>query len=666
MLILAEKPGLSPTSSQSYIPRKQVHSSSLTSLRKSWLTLAFHKDVEDPGRPYARYYSFRRTRDKLIVRHSYQWIFTLILLGLIVLTLWRYEQYQTITQTTKHIFNSIITGLSIALGINIASALKSYAEMMRWRFLTMSWMSLREFDLILHCGSLHKVVQLLWDVAVKQPGFPNARGLRIWGIAWGWIVLNLLAQVLVAMIGLTYSLDVSAYDSFQPGLVSIVNLSTIHDHWSIGSGAEVTPMIQMYAAHAYGIQGQDNNLGTLGTSDEETYGCYGTLWTDEDRSFAGYKFVDINPDVTGGAVGQANTCSNRDVVVIASCNHYVVSNLGGSPADGHTAYYKDSEDKEQQLYVREATPGGTTWMGDTDRSACLGMFDLADYSRSAKIMGFQMAQQSNPNEPNEILAVQDNHVFECCNYVSVVSNLTGSDKRLGLAAEQAFYISGAIGWTGFAIPGVSGGSMNPDEQYVVYPYGAEWAFDTDAYAGNAAAIVQQYSAAAIAQLDISGKRANITSERQPNRSSCLTVEWHWTIPLLGCIFLVQCLSMLVVILWANKALIIDDSFLSISKLLAPTVVKLGDHGSVLKGEEIAEGITKRHSKPGAPYKIFYGCRDLNANGVSGDSGSDVTLDGRRASAGSFYGRGLLRAGIFEEGGEIRPKKDRPFVDGTYD
>ena len=635
------------------------------------MTLAFHKDVEDPSRPYARYYSFRRTRDKLIVRHSYQWIFSLILLGLIVLTLWRYEQYRTITQTTKHIFNSIITGLSIALGINIASALKSYAEMMRWRFLTMSWMSLREFDLILHCGSLHKVVQLLWDVAVKQPGFPNARGLRIWGIAWGWIMLNLLAQILVAMIGLTYSLDVSAYDSFQPGLVSIVNLSTIHDKWSIGSGVEISRMNQMYAAHAYGIQGQDNKMGILGTSDDDTLGCYGTLWTDEDRTFAGYKFVDINPDIGGTAVGQATTCSNRIIIVNAACNRYAVSNLGGNFADGHTAYYRDVDDKEQQLYVRESTPGGITWMGDTDNLACLGMEGFDYYDRSAKIMGFQMAQQSNPNDPNEILAVQDNHVFQCCNYISKVDGLPEShQKSLGLAADQAFYLAGAIGWTGYSIPGVSGGSENPDEQYVVYPYGSSWAFGTDAYAGDAKAIVQQYSAAAIAQLDVSGKRANITSDRQPNRSSCLTVEWHWTLPLLGCIFLLQCLSMLVVILWANKALIIDDSFLSISKLLAPTMMKLGDHGSVLKGEEIAEGITKRHSKPGNPYKIFYGCRDLYANSPSGDSSSDNTYDGRRASAGSFYGRGLLRAGIFEEGndeyGVIRPKKERPFVDGTYD
>ena len=626
------------------------------------MTLAFHKDVEDPTRPYARYYSFRRTRDKLVVRHSYQWAITAVLIGVIVVTLWQYSRYETINTRTKHTFNSIMTGLSIALGINLASALKSYAEMMRWRFLTMSWMTLREFDLILHCGELHKVIQLLWEVTKHRKESVNSRGkvARIWAIAVGWIGLNLLAQILVAMLGLTYSLDVSRWNIIQPGLINIADFSQIEDRFNTGKLAASLPN-QMFAAHDYGIQGQDNNLCF---EDDKTCNseCYKTVLTPKNYEYSFYRFLNYNADDPGGAVGTANVCSERHSYTTAACDSYVVDNLGGNSADGFTAYYKVNG-KTQTLYIKEASPGGTTWMGDMNRNACEA-YEGKYNNRAAHVVGFQMAMP----EGSMVSPVSQNTVYDCCSYVGPIEGWAqeGDRAKYDLPDEQAFIIAGAIGWTGFSIPGVSGGNLDHSDQYVVYPYGSMWAVDSNMAFGEAVVTVQNFAAAAISSMDIIGPRANITSERQPSRALCLTVEWHWVIPLMCGIFALQCVSMLLVVLWANKALIIDDSYLSVAKLLAPMVNQLGEGGSVLKGEEIAHEITALRSQAGKPYKIFYGCRDLMGSGSGDGSDPNTPLNDRRSSGASFYGRGLLRAGIFEEGGDTKPKKDRPFDDGTYD
>lgn len=655
-LTITELQGYTPYyDGQNGVRRKEVHSSSLSSLRKSWLSTSFHKDVDDPERPYARYYSFRRTRDKLIVRHSYQWLLSIILAGAIAAALYGYERYLTISTPSKHIFNSIITGLSIALGINIASSLKSYAEMMRWRLLTISWMTLREFDLILHCGSLHKVLELIFQVATRKFPFVTKRAAKIHLIAFGWIFLNIAAQVLVAMIGLTYSLDTSAYDTTQPGIVSIVNLATITDPW--------TPQLksnesQMFAAHTFGIQGQDATLITYTTADfdDVVVDCWHTVYTNESRSVSFTRFADINPgDSTKSPIGQAQLCSDRIIVVNAWCEAYNVINLGGSAADGYTAYYKTGEsDETQTLYIREAVPGGMTWMGDTTSAE-----ERCGSRRCAHVVGFQMAQDSS--DPNAQLSIPSSTIFDCLNEPTKVLNLPAQYEEYDLHDEEAFFLAGAIGWMGFSIPGVSGGSMDRSSQYVVYPPDTFWAFNEVPPAngpGSAAALIQDFTAGALTAMDSNAGRVNITSDRQPQRASKVDVEWHWTIPLLAGIVALHFLAMVLVILWANKAVIIDDSFLSIAKLLGPTVGKLGEQGSVLRGEEIAAALTNR---AGGHYKIFYGCRDLSAD----NDNSDVESN-RLSRQDSIYGRGILRAGIFEQADGIKPKKERQFVDGTYD
>ena len=143
-----------------------------------------------------------------------------------------------------------MTGLAIALGINLASSLRNYATLLRWRLLSWSWLTLREFDLVLGCGSLLKIIELML-VTTPRRKFPFVSLIQF--LCAVWLFVNVAVQILVAMLGLTYSLDQSPYDVKVLGNVSIVDFSAIVD--PAGSGSR-TAEAQQFAAHAYGIQGK--------------------------------------------------------------------------------------------------------------------------------------------------------------------------------------------------------------------------------------------------------------------------------------------------------------------------------------------------------------------------------------------------------------------------
>jgi len=139
-------------------------------------------------------------------------------------------------------------------------------------------------------------------------------------------------------------------------------------------------------------------------------------------------------------------------------------------------------------------------------------------------------------------------------------------------------------------------------------------------------------------MDYNGPIVNVTNGEQPQVALKVSVEWNNTGIILGSIAGVQFLAMLLVVMTANRAIVLDDSHLAISKLLAATLIKGGPQGSALTGEEIADEMF------GESYKTFYGCRQLP----------------------SEHGEPIFRADMIEPGEGMRPQWRRPFRDGIYD
>jgi hypothetical protein len=169
-----------------------------------------------PPSDTVRYFDHRRQRQRLFVNSSFQLFVTLFIAAALVSTLYGFSTLQYgITNIQKRLFNALVTGLSLVLGLNIASSLKGYAQMMRWRFLASGYRTVQDFELVLQCDSQSKAFRLIWGGRTRGRFWPNKTQF----LAFSWIFFNVAVQVFIALLGLTYSIDVSEqFVSLNPGM----------------------------------------------------------------------------------------------------------------------------------------------------------------------------------------------------------------------------------------------------------------------------------------------------------------------------------------------------------------------------------------------------------------------------------------------------------------
>lgn len=109
------------------------------------------------------------------------------------------------SQFQKYGYNALVTGLSILLGLAFAAQFKQYAEMMRWRFLASEYRSLQDFELVLGCDSYRNTLSLMFGGGRKSTWYPSKTQV----IACLWFLVFVVFNVCAALLGLTYSIDVS-------------------------------------------------------------------------------------------------------------------------------------------------------------------------------------------------------------------------------------------------------------------------------------------------------------------------------------------------------------------------------------------------------------------------------------------------------------------------
>jgi hypothetical protein len=147
-----------------------------------------------------------------------------------------------------------------------------------------------------------------------------------------------------------------------------------------------------------------------------------------------------------------------------------------------------------------------------------------------------------------------------------------------------------------------------------------------------AKLISKFAIGVIAGMDDHGPRMNITG-LQPYTALILAVKWKYAVAILSVIPFIQFIVLLIVIAFANKLIIKDDTHLSMALLLRPVVDRLGDHGCMLTGKEISEELHM---------KAVYGYRDPVP-------GSDV-----------------YHLDILTEEDQVPLKNQRSFQEGVYD
>ncbi|KAL8672238.1 MAG: hypothetical protein Q9168_003285 [Polycauliona sp. 1 TL-2023] len=139
------------------------------------------------------------------------WLATVVIAALIVTVLLIYNSKGNFTRADKNVFNVIVTGLSVGLGINFFEAFKESAKGLRWRILADSRHSVRQVYLILSIESLWKVFVLAIESIPSRPW--TILACAVWA-----------AQISVALVTLT--LDMVDGKSFNDTYTNIGSVNT--------------------------------------------------------------------------------------------------------------------------------------------------------------------------------------------------------------------------------------------------------------------------------------------------------------------------------------------------------------------------------------------------------------------------------------------------------
>ncbi|KAI1622412.1 hypothetical protein EDD37DRAFT_634950 [Exophiala viscosa] len=519
-----------------------------------------HSDVPSQT---VREYKPDRQRRRLFWKTMFHWSITTILCALLAGCLIGFARLPTMSVSRIKLFNALIVLLSLFLGNNLSSTLREFACMFRWRLLASKYRSLEEFDLLMQCDSLRKVLHLI-------------RASRNMGRAWFlinrtqrlcviWLFINICLQVLVALLGLTYNLNTSRYPGRQFGNVSVANLTDIRDIWST---PEPKFDAELSSANSFGIQGQDYNFvqgPPPGQTGPWLYGTPGTptvYGNGADWDTYTYAFQDQNI-----RNNQLTFVSRRTITINGTCTSHTV--LAGGNGTAEFVTYLDDQGIRTTLDVPPVGPGAVTYIGVLN-STC--------GPRCSQVMALQSADGD---------AIPQPRFFTCTNTLSQVQGYEQylypgwTAETFQMADEQAMIMAGAIGWTGF---NYSDGDLY---QYVRYTSESYWSPDATASAYDIAQRVMEFSIEAVAALDYNGLRTNVTGW-YPITAQTVNVAWVWAGTILGVVPFVQLIASICVIIWSNTAIIRDESCLSTARLLRPVVDKLGGKGCLLSGDEISE------------------------------------------------------------------------------
>lgn len=140
-------------------------------------------DTEKPH-SLAKEFHPRRQLWRLIVAGLSTWAMTIVICVGIYATLIWYSSQQVFPKQQMFVYYTLITALSIALGLNIASSLKAMAQNIRWWVLSRRMWTLQEMDLILHGESLAHLVRL---------GIVSSHvGIRVAVVFW--LMLNIVCM----------------------------------------------------------------------------------------------------------------------------------------------------------------------------------------------------------------------------------------------------------------------------------------------------------------------------------------------------------------------------------------------------------------------------------------------------------------------------------------
>ena len=516
-----------------------------------------------------------------------------------------YQRDGNVSHHYKILFNTIITVLSLILGLNFLEVLKDMAKVLRWRILAAQPVTVREADLILGGDSLEKLFQLLWESRTKfwRGKFKWPKNILLMGCTF-WIGLNFLAQASIALIGLNYSMDSGSNSNdtyFRPGTVLVAKLDCLYDDGNCPSGA---PEANMTLAHTYGEMTRGRTVCSYASDANITAAsqlCYYFSRTDG-QEFA-YRFSEFNPQDNTNAYPHL---TNRNIRSTAGdCVEHALDTT--SPAK-----LIDTPDGQHEAQVWSFGPPISTDDTPTYDSTITIPRPYAAFDSTTYIYnGTSPPDLTNAAEGIECGArclriyafrsagVRSNRtsaLFSCPITLSTVYNQTSPAQDIPDAIARLAASSIALSGR-YTNPYTSSPSTKSWQQYQLYPWGSYWeAAELDARGvGGLMARFAMGSIAGMVELNPQVKRPGLV----PLMGYKLSVHWNFMIPLLCIIVGSHAILMLGILFVSRKVVVVDDSFFCVSRLVAPLMAQLGGNINGGTGESLISLTSPRAAQKGA-------------------------------------------------------------------
>ncbi|KAJ4378878.1 hypothetical protein N0V86_005752 [Didymella sp. IMI 355093] len=519
------------------------------------------------------------------------------------------------------LFNALTIAISICLGLNLLGSLKRYAVILRWSILTRSYMSVEDFDLVLGIGELSNVARLMlgslpWFPALhwlnkKRPGqLPKARrsGTHLTAVLCSiWLLINIGSQILVALLSLFWPVDSYECPLLAYGTVSVADLS-LWNREPDGSGLPLPVPREsndtyMEAAWMYGAEAANWKTFSSDENITDLTKLPGTpIYHDKAHDIWEYRFFYRNPDLPYGEY----LLSNRSVQVNASCEQMEVQGTidwNKTESDYYTIVSRTSGEEEWSPYlVYEFTSYGTSWSASQYEACgprCTSLMVLhvpGDITRNATRPSLWFCNNTVSDiirhKPEQELTIDDN------------------DKRVYGTDEFARIAAGAIAWTGNNRPTSAGIEDNTfmleGVQSRTYFQNSTWGPPADATTKDIERMLMHCTTGAIAAFDDHGVRHKIKINDLvcPKNSQQLNVDWPYILSILGGICAIQLAALICLIVFANRAIIRDESFFSTAVLLRPVVDAIKDEpgATAMKGRDIKDHPKLRYRRLRYGYK----------------------------------------------------------------
>jgi hypothetical protein len=574
------------------------------------------------GHHHVKRFDHNESRKKLFKTGGSKFLVTLVFSALICVCLKAWEGFANpivLSKIDVRIFNAVMIGLSLCLGLNLLSSLKHYANTFRWSFLARRYVSLEIFDLILHSSSLVKITKLM---VVSMPGIRGRRYLRkfpwfrdarddgtkwMWLVCFLWLSINIGSQILVALLSLFWPVENSLIPLMAHGNVTVADVKT----WYSNPDPEAITT-SMEAAWMYGMEAVVYPEFKMNESIKDLSTLPGTPLYQGNNSWE-YRFFNRDPShqytnyiLSERKVQATTACEQLEVRGEVVDTEEDVAKFGSMYIEGK------APGREWTKYkIPELASGTITWIASVEAfcgSRCTNFTVL----------------QANDND-----IIKHPGLFLCNSTLSEISKAKGKDDIVTSTEEDNLSVygdddfariaAGSIGWTG--IPW----NNWTDRQTRSYSQGSKWSPAKVVTAEDVENILMRFTVGAVAAFDDHGIRYNLTNQRVvPTQGQQLDVDWPWILIILCGICGIQLIALLLLVIFANRTIVRDESFFSMAMLLNPVVSRLGKAGMNLSGDEIKEHPKLKWKK------IRYDYRE----GKNGDPNQvDIFFEGRDQKEG---------------------------------